>query len=102
MSDDNIVKRSLRDRRPGKTDWARLLRQTDEDIAAQAVADPDVAPIAEDNWMAGAELVMPNKEAINIRLDSDVLEYFRNAGAGYQTRINNVLRAYVSAQKKSA
>lgn len=102
MSDKNITRRSLRDRRRGKTDWARLRHQTDEEIAAQAAANPDVAPIAEPGWIARADVLPPNKEAINIRLDADILNYFRSSGAGYQTRINNVLRAYVEAHKKSA
>lgn len=36
--------------------------------------------------------VVPIKKPINIKLDSDVLEYYKSKGKGYQTRINNVLR----------
>lgn len=39
----------------------------------------------------------PRKEAISLRLDADVLDWFRARGAGYQTRINAVLRAYMEA-----
>ncbi|MDH4259050.1 MAG: BrnA antitoxin family protein [Gammaproteobacteria bacterium] len=40
---------------------------------------------------------VPRKAAISLRLDADVLDWFRAQGAGYQTRINAVLRAYMEA-----
>ena len=43
----------------------------------------------------------PRKEAVNIRLDADVLEWFRRSGKGYQTRINKVLRAFVESRRAS-
>jgi uncharacterized protein (DUF4415 family) len=39
----------------------------------------------------------PRKEAISLRLDAEVLDWFRARGPGYQTRINAVLRAYMEA-----
>lgn len=39
----------------------------------------------------------PRKAAVSLRLDADVLDWFRARGAGYQTRINAVLRAYMEA-----
>ena len=39
------------------------------------------------------------KEPVSIRLDADVLEFFKRDGKGYQTRINTVLRSYMLAQK---
>ena len=47
-----------------------------------------------------AEIVEPaTKKMISLRLDPDVLDWFKAQGKGYQTRINNVLRSYVEAQK---
>jgi len=47
-----------------------------------------------------AEIVEPqNKKMISLRLDPDVLEFFKSQGKGYQTRINAILRSYVEAQK---
>ncbi|MGH7076332.1 MAG: BrnA antitoxin family protein [Stellaceae bacterium] len=40
----------------------------------------------------------PPKDHINIRVDHDVLEWFKSTGKGYQTRMNNVLRAYVQTR----
>jgi uncharacterized protein (DUF4415 family) len=39
------------------------------------------------------------KQAISLRIDQDVLAWFRNGGPGYQTRMNAVLRAFVDAQR---
>jgi len=41
----------------------------------------------------------PRKTAVSLRLDADVLDWFRSRGAGYQTRINAVLRAYMDAAR---
>ena len=42
---------------------------------------------------------LPRKEQLPLRIDRDVLEWFKNQGRGYQTRINRVLRAYMEAHK---
>jgi uncharacterized protein (DUF4415 family) len=44
----------------------------------------------------------PGKAQLTLRLDSDVLEWFRRQGRGYQTRINALLRAYMEANKSEA
>jgi uncharacterized protein (DUF4415 family) len=60
----------------------------------------DIPPLDE-AFFAEAELRMPQaKPSITIRLDPDVLEWFRSQGKGYQTRINAVLRRYVESQKR--
>jgi len=64
----------------------------------------DYSDIAEvdDEMFAQGELVLPEtKETITIRIDKDVLTWFRGHGKGYQTRINAVLRRYMTAQKNS-
>jgi uncharacterized protein (DUF4415 family) len=63
--------------------------------------DPDTAPLADDEWFHKAQIVQPpNKTAINIRLDQEVLDFFKSEGSGYQTRMNAVLRAYMEHKKK--
>ncbi len=42
------------------------------------------------------------KQIVTIRLDVDMLEWFKSAGPGYQTRINQVLREYMDAQRTAA
>lgn len=41
--------------------------------------------------------VAPKKTLLSLRIDSDVIEWFRGQGAGYQSRINALLRAYMEA-----
>lgn len=100
MSGENITIVSRTSPRKGKTDWARVDALTDEDIARAVANDPDAVPIDLD-W-SDAVLVMPvRKKAISIRVDEDVLDYFKKEGAGYQGRMNAVLRSYVSQKTKS-
>jgi uncharacterized protein (DUF4415 family) len=68
---------------------------TDTDIERDARTDPDAPPIF-DEWFDRAMAASPTaKVPISIRIDPDVLEFFRNRGPGYQSRINAVLRAFV-------
>lgn len=43
---------------------------------------------------------VPRKTQLTLRIDGDVLEWFRNQGRGYQTQINSLLRAYMEAHKR--
>ena len=43
----------------------------------------------------------PDKQAISIKLDKDLLDFFKAQGRGYQTRINAVLRHYMDRMKKA-
>ncbi|ROO38664.1 MULTISPECIES: BrnA antitoxin family protein [unclassified Pseudomonas] len=76
-----------------KTDWGRLAKMDDQDIDTS-----DVPELGED-FFRRAELHVPVKKAVTIRLDADVLEWFKGQGAGYQTRINQLLRQYMQAQQ---
>jgi uncharacterized protein (DUF4415 family) len=82
-----------------QTAWRYLDRITDDEIAAAVASDPDAAPVDID-WSKAVLVVPPRKKAISIRLDPDVLDYFKNEGPGYQRRINAVLRSYVEQKQK--
>jgi len=45
-------------------------------------------------------MIPPKKKAISIRVDEDVLDFFKNEGAGYQRRMNAVLRSYMQQKRK--
>ena len=82
-----------------KTDWDELDTLTDEQVRAGVEADPDAHPTDEAFWKT-AKVVMPQpKETMTIRIDADVLEWFRKQGRGYQTRINAILRSYMRAHQ---
>ena len=100
---EGIAPVSRDDRRRGKADWAAVDALTDADIAAAVRGDPDAAPLDFD-WSKAVLVVPPNKKAISIRLDEDVLDFFKRGGVGYQRRMNAVLRSYMTevAGKKRA
>ena len=78
-----------------KTDWHKIRALSDTDIDTS-----DIPPLDPD-FFKSAVLRMPMaKSSITVRLDSDVLEWFRKQGGGYQTRINAVLRTYMEAHRK--
>ncbi|HEX3483573.1 MAG TPA: BrnA antitoxin family protein, partial [Micropepsaceae bacterium] len=59
------------------------------------------APILDENFWKNAVVMAPQKKiATSVRLDRDVLEWFRAKGKGYQTRINAVLRGYMQAHER--
>lgn len=99
MRGKNITVVSKHDPRKGKTDWARVASLTDEEIETIVRDDPDAAPLDVD-WSQAVLVVPPRKKAISIRIDPDVLDYFKNEGPGYQRRINAVLRSYVDQKQK--
>jgi uncharacterized protein (DUF4415 family) len=77
------------------------LRQlSDADIRKAVAADPDAAPLVDASWFAKARYVPPPKSPITIKLDHDLLEWFRRGGRGYQTRINAVLRAFMEHERR--
>ena len=77
---------------PSTTDWAKVDALKDEE------QDYSGNPQVDDSFWAEAVL-LPGKQQVTLRLDRDVLRYFKSRGKGYQTAINAVLRRYVEAQK---
>ncbi len=59
-------------------------------------------PELDEEFFRNAEIRLPRrKQHVSMRLDAEVLDWFRNQGQGYQTRINAVLSAYVRARKNA-
>ena len=89
MNKQSISKESL-------TDWKRLDALQDEDI--DLTDAPEITPEMFAKAVVRRGLKPPpSKQQITIRLDGDVLTWFRAQGNGYQTRINSLLRAYMEA-----
>ena len=88
------------ERRKSKTDWARLDAMTDEEIDASIANDPDWEEFKDMDWSKAVLVIPPKKKAISIRVDEDVLDYFKKEGAGYQRRMNAVLRSYMQQKRK--
>jgi uncharacterized protein (DUF4415 family) len=89
MSEKHMTRMSLDEIRKAKsqTDWDRVKAAPDH----QGEQEIDV------DW-SKASLVEPEpKKLISLRIDADIVEFFRSQGKGYQTRMNTVLRAYKEA-----
>jgi uncharacterized protein (DUF4415 family) len=78
-----------------KTDWARL-RSKEPAAPTKEHPEADVRHIVRGVVRRGLK-PLPPKTSISLRVDKDVLEWFKDQGPGYQTRINAVLRAFRDA-----
>ncbi len=94
MKKEHIVTRKWGDRRKGRTDWARFDKLTDADIEKAIASDPDWDEFKDIDWSDAVLVLPPRKKAISIRVDEDVLDFFKREGEGYQRRMNAVLRSY--------
>lgn len=82
-------------KRRSRTNWKVVDRMRDADIDVSDIAPLDAARLRQ------AQLRLPEpKASITIRIDRDVLDWFRAQGDGYQTRINAVLRMYMGAKRE--
>jgi uncharacterized protein (DUF4415 family) len=97
-SPDRIA--ALRRRGAARTDWAKVDSMSEEALEASIAADPDDVKKTPD-WTRAVKGLPARKEPIKLRIDSDVIGWFRATGKGYQTRMNNVLRAFVESRKSA-
>jgi uncharacterized protein (DUF4415 family) len=83
-------------KRRSRTNWKRVdtLRDSEIDLSEAPELGPD--------FFAKAILWPGPKKQITLRLDPDVLTFFRKHGRGYQTTINSVLRKYMETRKRQA
>ena len=78
-----------------QTDWERVRNMTEEELEASI----DLEEEGEFDWDNVHVGIPPAKKQLTVRFDEDVIAWFRAQGAGYQTRMNQVLRNYVEAQR---
>jgi len=103
-NDERIVRytadelRVMRERGESQTDWAYLDALSDEDLEASIDHEEE----GEFDWSAVQVGIPGPKQQLTVRFDRDVVEWFKAQGAGYQTRMNAVLRGYVDAQSGNA
>jgi uncharacterized protein (DUF4415 family) len=83
MKEINLKKKS-------DTNWKNLSHLPDSAINLSEISELD------ESFFNNAEIRLPKpKQSISLRLDNDILNWFKNQGKGYQTRINAVLRLYI-------
>lgn len=92
------VKRTGRTSPKTQTNWTRVRSLKDSQVHKAIGTDPDVHATTPEFW-ATAKVVLPQpKRPITIRLDADLLAWFRTQ-KGYQTKINAVLRTFMQANR---
>jgi uncharacterized protein (DUF4415 family) len=93
----NVSSQRRNTKRGGATDWSHPGRRTSAQIRKGIGADPEARATDAQFWKT-AKVVLPTpKEIITMRLDADLLRWFRRERE-YETRINAILRAYMEAQ----
>ena len=99
MNGKRTAKRSRRAEvaRQGRADLARLRRMSEREIERTSPAE--LAGLPEEFWNEADVVVPPPKQAISLRVDQDVLAWFKGQGPRYQTKMNAVLRTYVNRAK---
>jgi uncharacterized protein (DUF4415 family) len=88
--------------RTDQTDWKRIDAMKDEDIDLSDI--PEITPEMFAHAVRRRNFrVIPRKKQLTLRVDSDVVDWYKKQGPGYQTRINSLLRAYMKEhQRKTA
>lgn len=93
-----MIRKKLSDLEPVSEERLRELAAIPDDKI-----DVSDIPELDEAWFAKATLwTPPSKKQVTLRLDEDIIAFFKESGKGYQTRMNAVLRAFVDAKKKRA
>lgn len=101
MKESSTVKRTIDPREPPRVSAAQKARLAAVAAMPDEGIDYSDAPhLPNAVWTKAAEQLPHTKRQVTLRLDADVLDYFRLGGARYQSRINAVLRSYVNANQK--
>jgi uncharacterized protein (DUF4415 family) len=82
-----------------RTDWRKVDAVTGKPLEASIQADGDDVQ-GEPDWTQAIMGIPGPNDHINIRIDHDVLEWFKSKGRGYQTLMNNVLREFVKSRQQ--
>jgi uncharacterized protein (DUF4415 family) len=100
MSAKRTSRQSVARERParGRADLAKLRRVTDREI--RRTSPPELADLPDDFWSEATVVSPVPKQPISLRVDRDVLAWFKAQGPRYQSRINAVLRSYVAAMRE--
>jgi uncharacterized protein (DUF4415 family) len=76
------------------------LRKRHEQGEGQTRRDAPARALDDEFWQHAQVHMPPGKASVHLRLDADVLEWFRAQGRGHLTRMNAVLRSYMEAHKR--
>ena len=89
---------------PRQTNWEKVDSITDEKLDELVRNDPDDVYLTDEDFASAKRVSRKvdskKQEQVTIRLDEDVLDFFRKKGKGYQSLINHALRAFMAAQQE--
>jgi uncharacterized protein (DUF4415 family) len=88
--------RAMRRKGEDRTDYGRIDAMTQAEVEAAAAGE------GEFDWTRAQTGFPSPKRQLTMRLDGDIIDWFKRQGRGYQTRMNAVLRRFVEAQKNTA
>jgi uncharacterized protein (DUF4415 family) len=87
----------MRRRGEDRTDWARVKTMKEKEI----VIDDDATEPTAEQWAKAIVIDRrPPKKNITLRIDPEIIDWFKARGKGYQTRMNAVLRVFIELQRK--
>lgn len=101
-----IIRKTLKEaqKSKGRTNWEQVDAISEEELEEVVKHDPDDVYLTDEELKQGKwvhHVQEPqHKAAISLRIDEDVLKFFKSQGRGYQTRMNNVLRAYMESIRR--
>ncbi len=100
MSVKRITVKDFSKLKKGKTDWARLRRKKDEEIDFSDSPELTDAELAQMIWRRPRALRSGPKITISMRVDPEVLDWYKRPGPGYPSRMHMVLRAFMQARHR--
>ncbi len=80
-----------------QTDWEKVRATNDDDLERRTKDDPDEEGPWDGDWQPG---IPAPKRHLNLRIDADIVDWFKAKGPRYQTRMNAVLRAFMEAERR--
>lgn len=95
MSAENLTIISANDIELDPAELERLHSLPDDDIDFSEIPE-----LSADFWDNAAIIYPDKKERISIRLDSEIIAFFKSQGKGYQSKINAVLKHYVTTKRR--
>jgi len=96
MSNQRLVRMRLSSEQKPVSDLSRLRKMSEKKIKEGIKKDKDAAPLSV-KWPKDAKVIFPKKKVpVSLRVDQEVLEFYKHQGIGYLSFMNAVLRAYMN------
>jgi uncharacterized protein (DUF4415 family) len=91
--------KAMRRRGEDRTDWAKIDAMTEADLERAIAEDEDERDLQPD-WTRAELVLARRRQSVHLRLEPEVVDFFKAGGKGHITRMQAVLRAYVDAHKR--